>query len=119
MTVLTRSEYLPLSVVLAMVSTAALATTFTYTIDPNHTHPSFEADHFNGLSIWRGVFKNTSGTVTVDAAAGTGGCGRHLDVAWRHQASRFAHRLVQVHFASPAAESGSVRGGCQRTLEPR
>jgi polyisoprenoid-binding protein YceI len=81
MTVLTRSEYLPLSVVLAMVSTTALATTVTYTIDPNHTHPSFEADHFNGLSIWRGVFKNTSGTVTVDAAAGTGTVDIDIDMA--------------------------------------
>src|SRR5258708_7139679 len=81
MTVLIRSEYLPLSVVLAMVSTTALATTVTYTIDPNHTHPSFEADHFNGLSIWRGVFKNTSGTVTVDAAAGTGTVDIDIDMA--------------------------------------
>ena len=81
MTVLTRIEYLLPSLVLTMVSTTVLATTVTYTIDPNHTHPSFEADHFNGLSIWRGMFKNTSGIVTVDAAAGTGTVDIDIDMA--------------------------------------
>ena len=38
----------------------------TYRVDPNHTHPLFEVDHFGGLSTWRGLFKTTSGTVTLD-----------------------------------------------------
>ncbi|MFP3747343.1 hypothetical protein SB816_30205, partial [Achromobacter sp. SIMBA_011] len=25
-----------------------------YQLDPNHTYPSFESDHFGGLSVWRG-----------------------------------------------------------------
>jgi polyisoprenoid-binding protein YceI len=50
----------------------ALASPATYNIDPNHTHPMFEADHFAGLSIWRGLFKTTSGTITLDAAAQMG-----------------------------------------------
>jgi len=44
----------------------------TYRIDPNHTHPLFEVDHFNGLSTWRGLFKATSGSVTLDRDRGTG-----------------------------------------------
>ncbi len=43
-----------------------------YDIDPNHTYPSFEADHFNGLSVWRGKFDHSRGEVTLDKHAGTG-----------------------------------------------
>jgi len=48
--------------------TAAAAT---YTIDSQHTYPSLEMPHM-GLSIWRGKFDKTTGTVTYDAAAKTG-----------------------------------------------
>jgi len=42
-------------------------------LDPNHTYPSFEADHKGGLSVWRGKFDTSSGTVVLDrdAKAGT------------------------------------------------
>lgn len=43
-----------------------------YQLDPMHTYPSFETDHFGGLSIWRGKFKKSSGTVVLDRAAKTG-----------------------------------------------
>src|SRR5580704_1800890 len=62
---------------LMVISGVASASPVTYTIDPNHTHPEFEADHLGGLSIWRGLFKKTSGTIILDAAAKTG----TLDVA--------------------------------------
>ena len=39
-----------------------------YTIDPNHTFPSFEADHM-GISVWRGKMNRTTGKVTIDRAA--------------------------------------------------
>ncbi|WEN16914.1 YceI family protein [Rhodanobacter sp. AS-Z3] len=52
--------------------TAVHATTVTYNIDPDHTYPSFEADHLGGLSVWRGKFNRSSGTVTLDKLAGTG-----------------------------------------------
>lgn len=64
-------------VILLIVAGLASAAPTTYNIDPNHTHPMFEADHLSGLSIWRGLFKKTSGTITVDSAAHTGS----LDVA--------------------------------------
>jgi polyisoprenoid-binding protein YceI len=44
----------------------------TYQLDPNHTFPSFEADHLGGISVWRGKFTRSSGTVTLDRAAKTG-----------------------------------------------
>jgi polyisoprenoid-binding protein YceI len=43
-----------------------------YTIDPNHTYPSFKAPHTAGISFWRGKFDRSSGTVTLDRAARTG-----------------------------------------------
>jgi polyisoprenoid-binding protein YceI len=56
---------------LTIAGTAYAAPT-TYQIDPAHTYPSFEADHMGGLSVWRGKFRSSSGTVTLDAAAQTG-----------------------------------------------
>ena len=65
------------NVMLAAVALAAFASSAafaadTYQLDPNHTYPSFEADHFGGLSVWRGKFTKSKGTVTLDRAAKTG-----------------------------------------------
>ncbi len=49
----------------------ALAAPVNYNIDPDHTYPSFEADHM-GISVWRGKFNKTSGKVVLDKAAGSG-----------------------------------------------
>jgi polyisoprenoid-binding protein YceI len=54
------------------VAGAATAAPLKYTIDPDHTYPSFEADHFGGLSTWRGKFNRTSGTIVYDKEAGSG-----------------------------------------------
>ena len=51
---------------------AANAAPVTYDIDPTHTFPSFEADHFGGMSVWRGKFNKSSGKVLFDKATGTG-----------------------------------------------
>ncbi len=53
----------------------------TYMLDPTHTYPSFEADHLGGLSIWRGKFTKTSGTVALDRQAKTGTVDVTVDVA--------------------------------------
>ncbi len=53
----------------------------TYQLDPNHTYPSFEADHFGGISVWRGKFKKSSGTGTLDRAAKTGTVDVTIDTA--------------------------------------
>ena len=42
-----------------------------FKIDPDHTYPSFEFSHM-GISVWRGKFDKTSGTVTLDREAKTG-----------------------------------------------
>ena len=54
------------------VATAATAAPATYKVDPEHTHPSFEADHFGGMSVWRGRFNESTGTVVIDREAKTG-----------------------------------------------
>jgi polyisoprenoid-binding protein YceI len=53
-------------------SGVAAAAPVVYRIDPNHTHPLFEVDHFGGLSTWRGLFKSTSGIITLDRDHATG-----------------------------------------------
>ena len=62
-----KHNYAPLLLILGITSATAASTT--YNVDPDHTHPSFEVDHFGGVSIWRGTFKKTSGTVEIDTAA--------------------------------------------------
>ncbi len=63
---------------LAASATSAIAAT--YNVDPSHTYPSFEADHM-GLSVWRGKFDKTSGTITMDRAARTGALDIVIDAA--------------------------------------
>ena len=58
-----------------------------YTIDPGHTYPSFEADHL-GLSFWRGKFTKTSGKVVLDRAAASGGS---LDITIDATSIDFGH----------------------------
>ena len=56
---------------LAVAALPAQAEPETFTIDPNHTFPTFEYTHF-GVSVQRGRFGKTTGKVTVDTAAKTG-----------------------------------------------
>jgi polyisoprenoid-binding protein YceI len=56
----------------------AVAASDTYTIDPTHTYPSFEADHM-GISTWRGKFTKTSGDITLDRIAKTGAINIKID----------------------------------------
>ncbi|HEV2331928.1 MAG TPA: YceI family protein [Gammaproteobacteria bacterium] len=69
-------------VLLAMTAFAgtAMAAPVTYTADPDHTHPEFEVDHFGGISVWRGFFKKTTGTIVMDKAAGTGTVDMDIDM---------------------------------------
>jgi len=60
------------AVLAAAFSGAAVAAPVTYNLDPSHTYPSFEADHFGGVSVWRGKFTKSSGTVVLDREAKTG-----------------------------------------------
>lgn len=58
-------------IALALASASAMSAPVSYTIDPTHTYPSFEADHM-GVSFWRGKINKNSGAVVLDKAAGTG-----------------------------------------------
>ena len=80
-----------ISAALAMCS-AVSAAPVTYNIDPEHTYPSFEADHM-GLSIWRGKFNKTSGKVTLDKGAGAG----TVEVAIETASIDFGHAKVREY----------------------
>ena len=65
---------------LALSCGLAAAVPMTYTIDPTHTYPSFEADHM-GISFWRGKINKNTGTVLLDKAAGSGKVEIEIDLA--------------------------------------
>lgn len=80
----------------ALTAGAAGAAPTKYNIDPNHTYPSFTADHMGGLSSWRGKVNSTSGTVTLDAAAQTGS----VDVKVDMTTIDFGHEKMNTHAKS-------------------
>ena len=57
---------LVICVPLFLIPFSSLSKTERYQIDPDHTYPSFEADHLGGLSKWRGKINATEGVVTID-----------------------------------------------------
>ncbi len=75
--------------VLAGVAAGTLANAepVTYNIDPSHTYPAFEADHWGGLSVWRGKINQNSGTVVMDREAETG----TIEVAMEMGSIDFGH----------------------------
>ncbi|HWW06743.1 YceI family protein [Collimonas sp.] len=81
---------------LAASAASAFATADTYTIDPNHTYPSFTADHM-GISFWRGKFEKTTGTVTLDRAAKTGS----VDIRIDPSTIDFGHAKMNEHASGP------------------
>jgi len=86
---------LPLAVA-SLAAGAAFAAPVTYQVDPAHTHPSFEADHFGGLSVWRGRFDSSSGSIVLDRAAGTG----TVDVTVDTASIDFGHAKLNEHTKS-------------------
>ena len=51
-----------------------------YTIDPRHTHPSYEINHF-GWSTQRGRFDSVTGTISLDRAGKTGSVEVSIDAS--------------------------------------
>jgi polyisoprenoid-binding protein YceI len=80
-----------------LVVGAATAAPVTYQIDPAHTYPSFEADHFGGMSIWRGKATKTSGTIVLNQAAKSGTVDITVDAA----SIDFGHAKLDEHAKSP------------------
>lgn len=71
----------PLFLSLFVTVSRALGEEIEYQLDPEHTYPSFETDHFGGASIWRGKFNRSSGKVTLDRTAKTGSLQATVDVS--------------------------------------
>jgi polyisoprenoid-binding protein YceI len=120
-----KTDLLCLSLLLGVA--VAHAAPQTYTIDPTHTYPSFEADHMGGMSVWRGKFRSSSGTVTLDTAAQTGDVditvdpasidfgmdaldteakGPHLFDVARYPTATYRGKLAQFRNGAPTAVIG-------------
>jgi polyisoprenoid-binding protein YceI len=69
-----------LVIVLLLTAIPAVAAPVNYTLDPDHTYPSFESDHM-GLSIWRGKFDQSAGTAALDVDGKTGTIDVTVDIA--------------------------------------
>lgn len=80
---------------LLAASTATAFAADTYNIDPGHTYPSFEADHM-GISVFRGKFTKTSGTIVLDRAAKTGS----VDITIDASSIDFGHEKLNAHMKS-------------------
>jgi polyisoprenoid-binding protein YceI len=76
---------------------AANAAPVTYNVDPNHTYPSFAADHLGGLSVWRGKFDASSGKIVLDKEAGTGTVKISVDTS----SIDFGHQKLNEHVKTP------------------
>jgi polyisoprenoid-binding protein YceI len=83
--------------ILALMTGSALAAPVTYNVDPAHTYPSFEADHFGGLSVWRGKFDKSSGTIVLDKEKASGTVDITVDAA----SIDFGHAKLNEHAKSP------------------
>ena len=88
----------------AIVSTLTLvaadpasAAPVSYKIDPDHTYPSFEADHLGGLSVWRGKMNRSAGTVTLDRSAGEG----KVDISVELGSIDFGQKALERWAAGP------------------
>ena len=79
---MTKTKLVPalLGIAFGALAGGAMAAPANYTIDPNHTYPTFEADHM-GVSFWRGKINSSSGKITLDKAAGTGTVEVTIDIA--------------------------------------
>jgi polyisoprenoid-binding protein YceI len=82
---------------LALMTGSAIAAPVTYNVDPAHTYPSFEADHMGGLSVWRGKFDKSAGTVVLDKEKGSGTVDITIDAA----SIDFGHAKLNEHAKSP------------------
>ena len=75
---------------------ASIAAPTKYSIDPNHTYPSFEADHMGGLSTLRGKFNKSSGTIVLDREGQTGS----IEVNVETDSIDFGHDKLNAHAKS-------------------
>ncbi len=114
-----------LLIALLTVSGAVCAAPVTYTADPDHTHPAFEVDHFGGLSVWRGIFKKTTGNaIVMDKAAYTGTVDIDVDLTSKDMAQdALSAELAGPKFFEankyPTAHYHGTLGGFRTARPPR
>lgn len=63
-----------------LVALPAMAAPVVFELDPQHTFPSIEFSHMD-ISIWRGKFDRSSGTVVLDREARSGRVEVEIDAA--------------------------------------
>jgi polyisoprenoid-binding protein YceI len=78
---------------LCLLAGSAAAAPVKYTIDPDHTYPSMEVPHIQGISIWRGKFDKSSGSVVLDREAKTGS----VEVTTDANSIDFGHAELNKH----------------------
>ena len=81
-----------MAVLLAAASSGSFAAAESYTIEPSHTYPSFEASHM-GISFWRGKFNSSVGKVSLDRVAKTG----TVDISIEAKSVDFGHDKMNEH----------------------
>jgi polyisoprenoid-binding protein YceI len=94
-----RTSFVPalLSVACGALAGVAAAAPVTYEIDPQHTYPSFEADHMGGMSVWRGKINSSAGKIVLDKQAGTG----TVDVTIDMKTIDFGIDALNAHAQTP------------------
>ena len=94
-----RTSFVPalLSVACGALAGAAMAAPVTYEIDPQHTYPTFEADHMGGMSMWRGKVNSSAGKIVLDKQAGTG----TVDVTMDMKTLDFGLDALNAHAQTP------------------
>jgi polyisoprenoid-binding protein YceI len=75
-------------------ASAAQAAPESFTLDPAHTVPVFAVSHL-GLSVQRGMFTRTSGTVVIDRAEKSGRVEVAVDAASLETADRLRDRILR------------------------
>jgi len=94
-----RTSFVPalLSVACGAFAGVAAAAPVSYEIDPQHTYPSFEADHMGGMSVWRGKINSSAGKIVLDKEAGTG----TVDVTMDMKTIDFGIDALNAHAQTP------------------
>ena len=82
----------PAALAAMLASLSAIAELENYSVDPNHTFPSYEIGHF-GYSLQRGRFDKTSGRITLDTAAKKGSA----DIAIDTGSIDTGHKKLEEH----------------------
>src|SRR3569623_2665062 len=85
-----------------VLAAPALAAEDHYTLDPDHTFPSFEADHMV-ISKWRGKNNHSTGGATIDREAKSGTVEVSVDIA----SADFGQDALNEHMQKPEKFDGA------------